>query len=147
MITSKQRAQLRGMAAALNTELQIGKSGITENVVRQAEEALAARELIKGRVLDNSLLSAREACDALCEATGADGIQVVGSKFVLYRKSAKLEQERQAKKKLASVKKINPVRAGVQARRKQAKELKAKKKEYYHEAAVKAAIEKRKQSL
>ena len=45
MITSKQRAQLRGMAAALNTELQIGKSGITENVVRQAEEALAAREL------------------------------------------------------------------------------------------------------
>ena len=53
MITSKQRAQLRGMAAALNTELQIGKSGITENVVRQAEEALAARERIKGRVLDN----------------------------------------------------------------------------------------------
>ena len=71
MITSKQRAQLRGMAAALNTELQIGKSGITENVVRQAEEALAARELIKGRVLDNSLLSAREACDALCEAPTA----------------------------------------------------------------------------
>ena len=85
MITSKQRAQLRGMAAALNTELQIGKSGITENVVRQAEEALAARELIKGRVLDNSLLSAREACDALCEACGADGVQVIGSKFVLFR--------------------------------------------------------------
>ena len=82
MITSKQRAQLRGMAAALNTELQIGKSGITENVVRQAEEALAARELIKGRVLDNSLLSAREACDALCEACSADGVQVIGSKFV-----------------------------------------------------------------
>ena len=61
MITSKQRAQLRGMASALNTELQIGKGGITENVVRQTEEALAARELIKGRVLDNSLLSAREA--------------------------------------------------------------------------------------
>lgn len=85
MITSKQRAQLRGIAAALNTELQIGKSGITENVVRQAEEALAARELIKGRVLDNSLLSAREACDALCEACGADGVQVIGSKFVLFR--------------------------------------------------------------
>ena len=85
MITSKQRAQLRGMAAALNTELQIGKSGITENVVRQAEEALAARELIKGRVLDNSLLSAREARDALCEACGADGVQVIGSKFVLFR--------------------------------------------------------------
>ena len=89
MITSKQRAQLRGMAAALNTELQIGKSGITENVVRQAEEALAARELIKGRVLDNSLLSAREACDALCEACGADGVQDIGSKFVLFKQNEK----------------------------------------------------------
>lgn len=89
MITSKQRAQLRGMAAALNTELQIGKSGITENVARQAEEALAARELIKGRVLDNSLLSAREACDALCEACGADGVQVIGSKFVLFKQNEK----------------------------------------------------------
>ena len=82
MITSKQRAQLRGMAAALNTELQIGKSGITENVVRQTEEALAVRELIKGRVLDNSLLSAREAC-------GADGVQVIGSKFVLFKQNEK----------------------------------------------------------
>ena len=81
--------KLRGMAAALNTELQIGKSGITENVVRQAEEALAARELIKGRVLDNSLLSAREACDALCEACGADGVQVIGSKFVLFKQNEK----------------------------------------------------------
>lgn len=89
MITSKQRAQLRGMAAALNTELQIGKGGITENVVRQTEEALAARELIKGRVLDNSLLSAREACAALCEACGADGVQVIGSKFVLFKQNEK----------------------------------------------------------
>ena len=72
MITSKQRAQLRGMAAALNTELQI-----------------AVRELIKGRVLDNSLLSAREACDALCEACGADGVQVIGSKFVLFKQNEK----------------------------------------------------------
>ena len=86
MITSKQRAQLRAMAAALHTELQIGKGGITENVVRQTEEALAARELIKGRVLDNSLLSAREACDALC---GADGVQVIGSKFVLFKQNEK----------------------------------------------------------
>ena len=87
MITSKQRAQLRGMAASLNTELQIGKGGITENVVRQAEEALAARELIKGRVLDNSMLTAREACDALCEACHADGVQVIGTKFVLFKQN------------------------------------------------------------
>ena len=89
MITSKQRAQLRGMAASLNAELQIGKGGITENVVRQASEALAARELIKGRVLDNSMLTAREACDALCEACGADSVQVIGSKFVLFKQNEK----------------------------------------------------------
>ena len=89
MLTSKQRAQLRAMAAELNTELQIGKSGVTDNVVRQAEDALRARELIKGRVLDNSLLTAREACDALAEACGADGVQVIGSKFVLYKPNEK----------------------------------------------------------
>ena len=89
MITSKQRAQLRTMAASLPAELQIGKGGISENVIRQATEALTARELIKGRVLDNSLLSAREACDALCEACGADGVQVIGSKFILYKQNEK----------------------------------------------------------
>lgn len=89
MLTSKQRAQLRTMAAELNAELQIGKSGVTENVIRQTEEALRARELIKGRVLDNSLLTAREACDALAEACGADGVQVIGSKFVLYKPNEK----------------------------------------------------------
>ena len=93
MITSKQRAQLRGMAAALNTELQIGKSGITENVVRQTEEALAVRELIKGRVLDNSLLSAREACDELSALTRSEQVQVIGTKFVLYRPSHKKDKK------------------------------------------------------
>lgn len=89
MITSKQRAQLRGMAASLDTVLQIGKGGISENVIRQTEEALAARELIKGRVLENSMLTAREACDALCEACRADGVQVIGSKFVLFKQNEK----------------------------------------------------------
>ena len=85
MLTSKQRAQLRAMAAELNTELQIGKSGVTDSVVRQAEDALRARELIKGRVLEASLLTAREACDLLAAATGAQGVQSIGSRFVLYR--------------------------------------------------------------
>ena len=89
MLTSKQRAQLRGLAAELDTVLQIGKSGITENVIEQTRDALRARELIKGRVLDNSLLTAREACDALAEACGADGVQVIGSKFVLFRQNEK----------------------------------------------------------
>ena len=84
MITSKQRAQLRGMAAALNTELQIGKGGITENVVRQTEEALAARELIKGRVLETSPVKSREAAELIADAVGAvtffvSGFASVGS--------------------------------------------------------------------
>ncbi len=89
MLTSKQRAQLRSLAAAADTVLQIGKGGITDNVIRQTSEALAARELIKGRVLDNSLLTAREACDALAECCGAETVQVIGSKFVLYKQNKK----------------------------------------------------------
>lgn len=76
MLTSKQRAQLRGLAAGEDTILHVGKAGLGENVVTQAREALAARELVKGRVLDNSPLSAREACDqlaALCQAEGSPG--------------------------------------------------------------------------
>ena len=89
MLTSKQRSQLRGMAAELDTILQIGKGGITDNVIVQTDDALRSRELIKGRVLDNSLLTAREACDELCQACRAEGVQVIGSKFVLYRRNDK----------------------------------------------------------
>ena len=89
MLTSKQRSQLRGLAAAENTVLQIGKAGITENVITQTREALQARELVKGRVLENSMLTAREACDALAEACGAEGVQVIGSKFVLFKQNEK----------------------------------------------------------
>ncbi len=89
MLTGKQRAQLRGMAMEIDTILQIGKSGVTEQVIRSADEALTARELIKGRVLEASLLTAREACDALAEACGAEGVQVIGSRFVLFRQNKK----------------------------------------------------------
>ena len=89
MLTSKQRAQLRGMAMNLDTTLHIGKNGITDTVVQQANEELLARELIKGRVLENSLLTAREACHELAERCGADGVQSIGSKFVLYKANPK----------------------------------------------------------
>ena len=89
MLTSKQRARLRSMAAELDTILQIGKGGITENVISQAADALRSRELIKGRVLESSLLTAREACDALCEACRAEGVQVIGSRFVIYKRNDK----------------------------------------------------------
>lgn len=88
-LTSKQRAQLRGLAMSEDTIIQVGKGGITENTITQVKDALAARELIKGRVLENSLLTAREAADALAEACAAETVQTIGSKFVLYKRNAK----------------------------------------------------------
>ena len=87
MLTSKQRAQLRGIAAAEDTIVQIGKGGITENTVKAMSDALKAREIVKGRVLENSMLTAREACDQLSELCKAEQVQVIGSKFVLYKRN------------------------------------------------------------
>ena len=87
--TSKQRAQLRGLASTLDTIIHIGKDGISDSLVKQANDALEARELIKGKVLENSLLSAREACDELSKRTRSEQVQVIGNKFVLYRQSHK----------------------------------------------------------
>lgn len=84
-LTSKQRAQLRGIANTLDTIVIIGKDGITENLIKQANGALEAREIIKCRVLENSLITAREACDELSRLTRSEQVQVIGSKFVLYR--------------------------------------------------------------
>lgn len=88
-ITSKQRAQLRGLAMEEDTIIQVGKGGITENLVASVNAALKARELVKGKVLENSMLTAREACDALCHACSAEGVQVIGTKFVLYKRNEK----------------------------------------------------------
>ena len=84
-LTSKQRAQLRGLANSIDTILHVGKDGIGDNLVKQADDALEARELIKGRVLETSLMSAREAAEALAPRTRSEVVQVIGSKFVLFR--------------------------------------------------------------
>ena len=86
-MTGKQRAQLRGLANTLETILYIGKEGIGENTIRECEDALEARELIKGCVQQGCPLEAREALQALCEATGAEPVQHIGRRFVLYRPS------------------------------------------------------------
>ena len=86
-LTSKQRAQLRGLANSIDTILHVGTDGLGDNLIKQASDALEARELIKGRVLENSLLSAREVAEALAEATRSQVVQVIGSKFVLYRET------------------------------------------------------------
>ena len=86
-LTSKQRAQLRGLANSLEPIVHIGKEGISDSLVKQADEALEARELIKCKVLENSMLTAKEACSELSVRTRSEGVQVIGSRFVLFRQS------------------------------------------------------------
>lgn len=85
MLTSKQRAYLRGMANSYDTILIVGKGGIIDTVVKQADDALKARELFKGKVLETCELNSRQAADELAEKVDADVVQVIGSKFILYR--------------------------------------------------------------
>lgn len=89
MLTSKQRAVLRGMANSMDTIFQVGKGGISDTLVAQTDDALRARELIKLRVLENSGYTAREAAEQLAKQTGSDVVQVIGSRFVLYRRNPK----------------------------------------------------------
>ncbi len=84
-MTSKQRAYLRGLANTMEPILHVGKDGVNENMIKQASDALEARELIKGTVLQNSPLDAREAVEALCEGTNAEPVQCIGNRFVMYR--------------------------------------------------------------
>ena len=94
-LTSKQRAQLRGLANSIDTILQVGKDGIGANLIKQADDALEARELIKGRVLDNNIdYDARTAAEELAKATSSEVVQVIGTKFVLYRESHSKPREK-----------------------------------------------------
>ena len=96
-LTSKQRAQLRGLANGIDTILIVGKDGIGDNLVKQADDALEARELIKGKVLENSMLSAREGAEELARATRSQVVQVIGTKFVLYRETHSKEKDKRIK--------------------------------------------------
>ena len=87
MLSGKQRSYLRGLANTINPVIQLGKEGITDGVIKQVDEVLEARELIKLTILRNSVLDPREACDELCQATGSEPVQVIGNRFVIYRKS------------------------------------------------------------
>ena len=98
-LTSKQRAQLRGLASTEDTIVHIGKGGITENIIIQMNDALKARELVKGRVLESSLLTAQEACDRLAATCRAEPVQVIGSKFVLYKRNEQKPKIELVKKK------------------------------------------------
>ena len=94
-LTSKQRAQLRGLANGIDTILQIGKDGIGDNLVKQADSALEARELIKWKVLENNMeYDARTAAEELAKATRSEVVQVIGTKFVLYRETHSKPKEK-----------------------------------------------------
>ena len=87
MLNSRQRAQLRGLANSMDTIFQVGKNGLCDQLYLEVEKALEARELIKLRVLETSPVTSREAADTIAENTGADVVQVIGSRFVLYKES------------------------------------------------------------
>ena len=145
MLTSKERAELRAKANTLDTTLIVGKSGITEALIAEADNQLTARELVKGKVLEGAFLTPREACDEICQAIGADGVSVIGTKFVIWRFSEKLQEERnqtgRAKRKPISVAKANPVRKGAKARRVAAKTQREQRNEYFRQQAIEKAIE------
>jgi RNA-binding protein len=130
----------------LDTTLMVGKSGVTEAVIAEAENLLTARELVKGKVLEGALMSPREVSDEICEATGAEGVAVIGTKFVIYRFSEKCQEERnqtgRAKRKSTPVSKADPVRKGIRARRAAAKKVRQQRNEYFRQQAIERSIEK-----
>lgn len=85
MLNSKQRAFLRSLAADIDTIVMVGKGGLMDNIVKQTEDALTARELVKGKVLETAPLDVRACAEQLAAATHADVVQVIGRKFVLFR--------------------------------------------------------------
>ena len=89
MLTSKQRAQLRALANPIEPILQVGKSGVGEQLIKQVDDALTARELIKLRVLETAPGSVREIAEELAQATNAEVVQTIGTRFVLYRRNNK----------------------------------------------------------
>ena len=145
MLTSKERAELRAQATSLDTTLMVGKGGVTETVIAEADNQLTARELIKGKVLEGAFMSPREVSDAICEATGADGVAVIGTKFVIYRFSQKCQDERnqtgRAKRKATPVSKQDPVRKGIRARRAAEKKVREQRNQYFRQQAIDKAIE------
>ena len=145
MLTSKERAELRAQANTLETALIVGKDGVNDGVIAEAENLLTARELVKGKVLETALMSPREVSDEICAATGADGVSVIGTKFVIYRFSEKCQAERnatgRAKRKAVPKSKANPVRKSMRAKRAAAKAQREQRNAYFREQAIERAIE------
>lgn len=145
MLTSKERSELRSQATTIDTTLMVGKGGVTDAVIAEAENQLNTRELVKGKVLEGAMMTPREVCDEICQYTGAEGVAVIGTKFVIYRFSQQLQDQRnqtgRAKRKTTPSGKKNPVRKGAQARRQAAKKVREQRNEYFRQMAIDKAIE------
>ena len=145
MLTSKERAELRSQATTIDTTLMVGKGGVTDAVIAEAENQLNARELVKGKVLEGAMMTPREVCDEICQYTGAEGVAVIGTKFVIYRFSQQLQDQRnqtgRAKRRETPSGKKNPVRKGAQARRQAARQVREQRNEYFRQMAIDKAIE------
>jgi RNA-binding protein len=145
MLTSKERAELRAQANSLETTLIVGKDGVTEAVIAEADKLLTAKELVKGKVLETAMMTAREVSDEICEATGADGVSCVGYKFVIYRFSEKCQEARnatgRAHRKPTPKSKADPVGKGMRARKAAAKKVREQRNQYFRQQAIEKAIE------
>ena len=133
MLTSKERSELRAQANGIDTTLIVGKEGVSEAVIEEADRLLTARELIKGKVLETALMTAREVSDEICEATGADGVSCVGNKR---------NATGRAHRKPTPKSKADPVGKGMRARKAAAKKVREQRNEYFRQQAIEKAIEK-----
>lgn len=144
MLSSKERAELRGKANLLDTTLIVGKGGISDELIAETEILLNSHELVKGKVLENSLLSAQEASEEICTRCGADGVQTVGNRFVIYRKKPEESKTPHSKVKKPAAKKKNPVKLGIKQRKLAAEKQRELKNAYFKQQALKASIERSK---
>ena len=148
-MTSAERGGWRAKAEGGGSTRRGGKEGGTESLLAGADNQLTTRELVKGKVLEAAMMTPREVSDQICEALGAEGVSVIGTKFVIYRFSQKLQEERnqkgRAKRKAIPVSKSDPVRKGLRARRQAAKKQREQRNQYFRQMAIDKAIEKQRE--
>ncbi len=92
MITSKQRSYLKSLAHSLEPSVYLGKGGLTENIIKEVDVNLEARELIKVKLQEGCSLEPKEVANPIAEELGADFVQAIGKKFTLYRESKENKQ-------------------------------------------------------
>ena len=94
MITSKQRAYLRKISHELEPIFQIGKDGVTDTLIKGVDEALEKREILKVHMLESALLDTKETCNYMAQQLGAEPVQAIGNKFILYRRAEDVKKRR-----------------------------------------------------